>query len=145
MEKRERNIQYSLLISALDILAAYVFIKAIKVKISNRYLLGIVYLLLLFNPMNLDCQIRQRMYRNSLVPDMVVLTFSLLIGLFFRRNEEIKTQIKWSVCAGISLSYFYYLREDSFWILPFVFTTMILEILNIFFLDAKDKNSRPFV
>lgn len=131
-------IPYSFLISALDILAAYVFIEAIKSKISNRYLLGIIYLLLLFNPMNLDCQIRQRMYRNSLVPDMVVLTFALLIGLFFRRNEELKTQIKWSVCAGISLSYFYYLREDSFWILPFVFTAMILEILNIFFFN-KDK------
>lgn len=133
------GLSYPMVLSILDVLSAFAMVKALKVKISNRFVLAIMYILILFNPVNLDNSIRQRMYRNTLIPDMVILTFALLIGLFFRRSDRLKTQLKWAICAGISLAFFYHLREDSVWIMPFVIVVMLLEILNLFFFN-NEKN-----
>ena len=102
------GLSYSMVLSILDVLSAYVFVKAFEKKIPNKFVLAVMYILILFNPVNLDNSVRQRMYRNTLVPDMVVLTFSLLIGLFFRRNDRLKIQLKWAVSAGIALGFFYH-------------------------------------
>ncbi|WP_022748660.1 hypothetical protein [Lachnobacterium bovis] len=134
------GLSYSMVLSILDVLSAYVFVKAFEKKIPNKFVLAVMYILILFNPVNLDNSVRQRMYRNALVPDMVVLTFSLLIGLFFRRNDRLKIQLKWAVSAGIALSFFYHLREDSFWIMPFVIVVTLLQIINLFFFNNKKNN-----
>ncbi|SFG04277.1 hypothetical protein SAMN04487761_10296 [Lachnospiraceae bacterium C7] len=131
-------VPYSIAISICDILAAYIFVKAIKPKINNSIILSFIYLLILYNPVNFDAQIRQRMYRNSLIPDFTVLTFAMLIGLFLRRKESLKKQLLWTLGAACSLSFFYYLREDSVWILPFVIVAMLLEILNLFLFDGRE-------
>lgn len=134
------GLSYSMVLSILDVLSAYVFVKAFQKKIPNKFVLAVMYILILFNPVNLDNSIRQRMYRNTLVPDMVVLTFSLLIGLFFRRNDRLKIQLKWAVSAGIALGFFYHLREDSIWIMPFVIVVTLLQIINLFCFNNKKNN-----
>ena len=131
------SIPYSVVLSGLDILAALTFVLAIKEKIKSDYILKIVYILLLFNPISLDYLARQRMYRNSLIPDMTVIVFSCMIGVFFRRNKSFKELLGWNLATGAVLCYFYYLREDSIWVMPFVLVVTILNLIDTFLINGK--------
>ncbi len=133
------SLPYPLMIGCLDVLAAGIFVYAIKEKCSNDIVLKVVYMLLLFNPIGLDFLARQRLYRNSLVPNLAVIVFSFFIGAFLRRKKELKTVLLWNICGGISLSFFYYLREDSVWIMPFIIVVTILNIVDCFLLQDKEQ------
>ncbi|SFG80016.1 hypothetical protein SAMN04487761_1559 [Lachnospiraceae bacterium C7] len=95
------------------------------------------------SPITMSFLSRQRMYRNAFVSDMTIIVFACIIGAFFRRNKNNKVILAWNLCAAFSLSYFYYLREDSIWIMPFVLVITILNIIYILFLsEEKNKISK---
>lgn len=109
----------------LWILSIVVFIIAIKKKIHNKYILAGIYLFLLYSPAMFATSYAQRIYRMAVVPSAVLLVVACLVGLFFRKEEKGKTQIIWSVGAGLSFSFFWYIREDSIWLMPFVLGALV--------------------
>ena len=48
----------------------------------------------------------------------VLLVVGCLIGLYFRRNGKLKPFILWSLGLSIIFSFYWYIREDSLWLLP---------------------------
>lgn len=136
-------IPYSLLLSLLNVAAAYLLTKAVSEIINNKYIQGIIYGLLLFSPINLTMFVTQRLYRMAIIPSMVEIVFAGIIGLTLRRNYALKKQLPWAVLSGISLAFFWQIREDSIWILPFVIVMTLINIFCIiFFCKEKAKIQR---
>lgn len=125
------NISYGFLYGAVIIFASLIFVKAISPIFSSRKLLLLMYVIILFAPINHEAF--YRIYRNALVPWIFLLVLSCMIALFIRHKEKVSKQIPWSIGAMASIMYFWILREDSIWIFPFVFTAsiMILSLIHI--------------
>ncbi|MDO5147715.1 MAG: hypothetical protein Q4D60_12030 [Eubacteriales bacterium] len=76
--------------------------------------------------------ISQRAYRMAIVPYAAILVFGCFIGLYFRRDQEIRVLLPWSIGSGLSLAFFWFIREDSIWIMPFVAVVLLLLIVQLF-------------
>lgn len=122
-------IPYSLALISIFILSIILFCIALKPKFSKKSLC-ILYLLLLFTPFMFVELLTQRLYRNSLLPSGSLLVFASFIGLYLRRSEPTKKLIPWCVIGSLSLIFFWYIKEDSIWILPFICTISVLCIFN---------------
>lgn len=131
-------IPYALGLSMVNIGSAFIFIKAISKTIKNIIVLSCVYLLLIFSPVGFSFLMGQRIYRMSIIPYFVLMVFGFIIGLFLRKEESIKKIAFWAIGAGCSLSFFWFIREDSIWILPFVLTVTIL-LLGYYIFIFKEK------
>lgn len=116
---------YPLGLVLLWILAVLTLIIAVKDVVKDKAALLLMYLFLLYSPVTFAKDFFQRIYRMAVIPAAVLLVAACLIGLFFRRNEKISVQVRWALGAGISLSFFWYIREDSIWLLPFVLGALL--------------------
>ena len=112
-------IPYTLGLALLGVGAAFVFIKAIQKIISNEYVLWAIYLLLIYAPITMTNITAQRLYRMSIIAPAVLLVIACFIGLFLRRKESLKALLPWALGAGASLAFFWHIREDSIWLMPF--------------------------
>ena len=111
---------YSVLLALLQAAGARLFVRAVSVRWQNPRVQTVLYLLLLFSPISLTLLVTQRLYRMAIVPGMVLLVFSGMIGLTLRKEQPLKKQLPWACVTGIALAFFWQIREDSVWILPFV-------------------------
>lgn len=125
---RKLLLPYSVALALLQIGAAFSFVRAISLKFPNRLAQFLVFALLLFSPITLTKLVTQRLYRMAIIPGMVLLVFSGCIGMTLRKTMPLRDLLPWSVLSALSLSYFWTIREDSIWILPFV---IIITIWNI--------------
>ena len=111
---------YSVLLALLQAVGAWLFVRALSVRWKNPYGQTLLYLLLLFSPISLTQLVTQRLYRMAIVPGMVLVVFSGMIGLTLRKELPLKKQLPWAVLTGMALAFFWQIREDSVWILPFI-------------------------
>lgn len=141
------GIPYSLGIILLYILAIMLFIKVIKKFINNKYYLLSIYLLLLYSPVMFHIENVQKIYRGGVIVSLSLIVISAMIGIFNSNKDNIKTLLKYSLIASISLPFFYYLKEDSIWIVPFVICAIAISLLTLKSKDLKIKqiNQRVFL
>jgi hypothetical protein len=60
--------------------------------------------------------------------------------VYIYRNEQTKKHLLWLVLLGFSFSFFYYVREDSIWLLPlFIGSLIIVVVWNLFFAGYERK------
>lgn len=138
------GIPSSLGLILLFILSIIVFVIAISKIISGFFSKSIIYLFLLYMPSMFNTTYTQRVYSLGFVIPMSIFVFSFIIGLFLRRYEKNITLIKWSMGAGIFLSLFYYTREDSLWIMPFVICALLIMFILYIFL-VKEIKAKEFI
>ncbi len=138
------GIPYSLELILTYITAVILFIIAIRKLISNKYFLLTSYLFLLFSPVMFHIENVQKIYRGGLIVSFALIIISAAIGLYTSRNDSRKTQLKWSLLLGFSLSFFWFLKEDSIWILPFVLGIILITIISSI-LQRKKIISRIFI
>ncbi len=133
-------IPYSLLLVMLNVAGAFLLTAAVSEIVKNKYARAAIYGLLLFSPINLTVLVTQRLYRIAIIPCMVEIVFAAMIGLTLRKRSSIKKQLPWSIVAGISLAFFWQIREDSIWILPFVLVITVINVVSLlFFFKEKGK------
>lgn len=72
---------------------------------QNPYGQAILYLLLLFSPISLTLLVTQRLYRMAIVPGMVLVVFSSMIGLTLRKELPLKKQLPWAFLTGLTLAF----------------------------------------
>ena len=125
------GIPYSLFLILTYIIAIIVFIFAIKKIISNKYFLFFSYILLLFSPVMFHIENSQKIYRGGAIVVFSLLTVSAFIGLYLNRKENIKSILKWSLLSAFSLCFFYFLKEDSIWLVPFCTGVILITIFDI--------------
>lgn len=107
--------------------ACALFTKAVQRIIKNNWVLGAIFTVLYLAPVNGCTQTLTRVYRNSIIPALVLLVFACFINMYFSRRK--KGFGFWSVCAGVSLTAFWNCREDSIWLLPLAAVVCMLTML----------------
>lgn len=122
-------IPYNFGLALFYIASILIFIWAINPVLKNSYVKAIIYLFLLYSPAMLSKSTQQRAYNMALIPSGILLVTGCFIALFIRREKEWKQLLLWSLMAGISFTFFWYIREDSIWLLPFVLGAVIITLI----------------
>ena len=131
------GIPYSLGLILTYIFSIIIFILSIKKLIKNKWFLFITYIYLLFSPVMFHAENIQKVYRGGVLLSFALLVISGIIGIYTRINDNNKKQkFFYVILTSISLSFFWFLKEDSIWILPFVLGGLFITIINI--LKTKD-------
>ena len=120
------RIPYTLGLGLLNVGSALVFVSALRRRFTNTFALGAIYLLLLYAPMTYSNLIGLRSHRMAIVGFLILIVLGCIIGLYFRKEESIKRMLPWSVGGGLGLGFFWFIREDSIWILPFIAVVLIV-------------------
>ncbi len=138
------KIQYIFFMTLLYTLSCLIFIFSIRKFIKNKIIFTIFFAVLLFNPIMLSNEILQRVYRNVLTPIYALLLISGYVAVFIKRNEKIKSWIFWIALETIILPIFYYTREDSVWIVPFIIFMITSTVIGLIY-NIKNKMNKAIV
>ncbi len=132
------KIDYITMMTILYTIACLCLIAVLSKKIKSKIALFFIYLITLFTPVMYSYQVMQRVYRNALIPSFAIMIISGYLYLFFSRNEEkIYKRIIVSILTGIILALFWYTREDSIWMIPFVSFMSISLLIAVIVKDKK--------
>ena len=134
------GIPYSFSLIILYIFSIILLIISIRKIISNKYFLSILYVFLLYSPIMFHVENVQKVYRGGVIISFALIIISGVIGIYTRINSSNKKMLFWSLLTSVSLSYFWFLKEDSIWILPFVLGGLILSIIKAIRLKTNKKN-----
>lgn len=138
------GIPYSLGLILLYIAAIILLLTVIKKYIKNKYYLSLMYIFLLYSPVMFHAENVQKIYRGGVIVSASLIVISAMIGIYNNRSDKIKSLLGYSLIASIFLPFFYYLKEDSIWIIPFVGGSIILSVLGIITCKCKKKLLRAF-
>ena len=125
------GVPYSLGLIFTFILSVGVTILALSPIIKNKFLLVLLYILLLYNPLMFDIQIAQRVYRGGVLVCFSLMTISSFIGLYVRRFAGFKNVLVWTLLCCFSFTCFYIMKEDSVWLLPFCIGVILCFIVSL--------------
>ena len=114
-------------------------------EMANPYGQAILYLLLLFSPISLTLLVTQRLYRMAIVPGMVLVVFSSMIGLTLRKGLPLTKQLPWAFLTGLTLAFFWQIREDSVWILPFIAVMTVWNVGYVILVLHKKLNTKALL
>ncbi|MBQ7707681.1 MAG: hypothetical protein IJT72_07870, partial [Lachnospiraceae bacterium] len=135
---RALGIPYGIGLGVFVALVTYVFVKAIKPVAKNLLLRSVIYISVLYSPFGFLTITSARIYRTSVSHWMTLLVIASYIGLYFRRDWEIKKLWKWIVCEAVALMMFWELREDHIWILAFVIPAFLIILIYRIWHNKKD-------
>ena len=127
------KIDYITMMTVLYTLSCLCLIFVLNKRIKSKFLLFLIYALTIFTPVMYSYQVMQRVYRNAIIPSLAIFIISGYLYLFFTRNDEKKT--KWrlfaSFATGFALALFWYTREDSIWMIPFIIFISAATVISI--------------
>ena len=126
------GIPYSLALILLWIFATALLAWSLKSFIDNKKFLYVMYIFLLYSPVMFHEENIQKIYRNGLIVVFTVIVIAAFIFLSAKILENKFSFLKFSIFAGLSLSFFWLLKEDSIWIMPFVLTIIFYSGISIF-------------
>lgn len=130
------SMTYSMLLGLYYVISAAAFSYALSKVIKNKIFIYMGYILLIYTPAGFASVITQRLYRNAIMFPSVLMVFACILLVYFYRKEKMHKQIFWMILLGINFAYFYYIREDSFWLIPlFLCSLLFSAIWMIWFSD----------
>lgn len=132
------HLSYLTVLGIFWVLSVVVLVLALKKSIKSRIGLAFIYIFVLFNPVMYNSNYAQVIYRNAIIPPAVILSVALLIGLYARRNESKEIIAIWSAFSGLAFAFFWNIREDSIWLLPFYSGALIITAISII-IETKGK------
>ena len=113
-------------------IACITFIISISKNIKNKICLILMYLIILFNPIEYSMQLC-RVYRDGIYSSLILFLLSFLIEIFLNRKENAKKQIKYFIGAGLSFTSCFLCREETIWLLPFIIIITLCTIIPNYF------------
>lgn len=122
------SIPYSCSLGVYHIIAVLVFCFALKKILNNRVIIAFSYLWLLYSPVTFG-YIAIRVYRNAIVFPAVIHVLGCMLMVYYNRNEKMRKLVPWLSWLGLSFSFFYYVREDSLWLLPMLIACLLICII----------------
>lgn len=125
------HVPYLIVLAIFWVFSIFILVVALRKIIKSKIGLFILYILMLFNPVMYNSNFTLMIYRNAIVPPAVVLTIACLIGLYTRRNENYKVVALWSISSGVTFAFFWNIREDSIWLLPFYLGALLISAIGI--------------
>ncbi len=123
------GISYSLSMTVGYILAVFIFSLAMYRLMESRKFFVSLYVFLLYSPGMFHEENVQKVYRGGYIVIFTLLVFAAVIGQHAAVIRERKREfVFWTILGCVSLPVFYYLKEDSIWILPFVCVGMLVTL-----------------
>ncbi len=122
----------------LAILSLIIMLKNI---ISNKLILLMIYIILLFNPFTYSDTF-SFVYRDGIYPSLIIMFVAFSFLIFFKRKLEIKKLIIPCILFGLTYAAIYLTREETFWLTPYIICAFIITALFIF-KDKKIKDKVP--
>lgn len=120
------HLSYGIFLGLFNILASSTAALALRPLVNNRWILTFIYAFFLYSPVTLTSEYSTRIYRNTLVVPAVLLVVACLVGLYFRRNGKLRSFILWSVGLSLIFPFYWYIREDSLWLLPLLMVGLLI-------------------
>lgn len=134
------GIPYSLGMICAYVVSCILFVHAINQFIHNNYFAIAGYLFLLFSPVMFHEENIQKVYRGGYIVIFSMLVLSAIIGMFAEaKNVQGKKIYGWSALGIFALPIFWYLKEDSIWLLPFILVGMCITMVVIIRLHCEKK------
>lgn len=116
------HIPYLICIDIIYILASLVLTMSLRKLIKNDYLILLLFIILIFNPISYAKETYLLFYRNGFNISMILFFFGTLISYYFNSNK------KNSIFLGITFFLMLMTREDYIWIIPaFIFIIVIVK------------------
>lgn len=126
------GISYPVSITTGYIAAVLIFAYAMYKLIGSSRFAVILYLFLLYSPVMFHEENVQKVYRGGYIVIFTLLVFASIIGQHVSGKQGKKREfVLWTVLGCTVLPVFYYLKEDSVWILPFVCGGMLITIIQL--------------
>ena len=99
-------------------LASLLLVLAIRPVTKSPWILLTGFVLLLFSPNTYTYPLMSQTMREGLYGCLIIWVFASILGMWFYRGAAFRTNLAWSLSAGISLSWLWVTREESVWIIP---------------------------
>ncbi len=139
------GLPYKFTLGMFFALAAFLTVLAVRPAIKNKYVLAFMYLFFLFSPAGFMLHVVQRVYRQSVVWPSVGIIFACLLAMWLRKNRPLKQLLPWSILCGVTLAFFWFIREDSIWILPFLAASILLYMIHAFMYHKEQLFKRTLI
>ena len=120
------HLPYGVFLGLFNVLASGIAAIALRPLVKNRWLLTFIYAFFLYSPVTLTSEYSTRIYRNTLVVPAVILVIACLVGLYFRRNESLRSFVPWSIGLSLIFPFYWYIREDSLWLFPLLLVGLLV-------------------
>lgn len=133
------HLPYSLSFGLLQIFAAFLAARCFKPIVKSQIFLGSIFIFFMYSPITFLDEYSTRIYRNALVVPVAVIIIACTIGIYLRRAESIKKFALWMSGLVVALPFFWYLREDSIWILPFVAGGLFFAMVQLIMIQQKQQ------
>lgn len=133
------GIPYLLAGHILSVFSCVVLVVALSPAIKSNIVRLALLAALIFCPA-LYADYTLRVYRDNITTSFFLLVFACVIGIALRYKRE-KTGAVWAfaIGGGLSLGISYLLREDGYWLLPFVVAGVAVTIVFLFKNKAAQK------
>ncbi len=125
------KLSYPLFLCLVNMAAAFAIVKALAPLIKNRYLSGLGFLFFSYSPATFTSDFSLRVYRNSLVFAVVLFVLAGILGHFLRRKEALRKRLPWAVILMAAFPFFWFLREDSIWLVPLYAVATVCTLFGI--------------
>jgi hypothetical protein len=111
---------YPLLLIIFYIAAVITLCFALRNLIDNKIFLILTYVFLLYSPVMFHEENVQKIYRGGYIVVFALFIFAAVIGMYAKSvSDKAADVLKWSVLCSAAFPVFWFLKEDSVWILPF--------------------------
>ena len=93
-------------------------VQAMRPMVASRWVLLLVFAVVLFNPMTYEAAVHGRVLRQNIYHSCAIGTLAGLVALYSRRNAPWKSLVGWVLLAGFSFGAFWLTREEGVWFTP---------------------------
>ncbi len=125
------HLPYSILFGLFNSLASLLITLSLKPIAKNHAHLLIVYLYFLFSPIGFTNEYATRIYRNAIVIPSVIIIVACLLAIYFRKYRSIKSILPWMTILSFIFPFYWFIREDSIWLVPFVISALVISSFQI--------------
>ena len=136
------GIPYAYALIFTYIFAIILLCVALRPLIKNKTFLAILYTVLLYSPVMFHDENVQKIYRGGVIICFAMIVVAGVIGLYTRlpgKTIKKSKSLFWSILTSLALAFFWFLKEDSIWILPFALGGIALLLWKIFHLPLSKK------
>lgn len=108
-------------------IAIIFLINVLSKKIENKWILIIIYITLLFNPITFSTALT-KVYRNGIYTSLIIFLIAIGMVLFYERRKNIKHICIYQIFLGIIISCVCLCREENVWLIPYLLISVLFNI-----------------
>ena len=124
------NLPTSVGLSLIYVLSCVIFCFIIRNEFTNKKILYLLYILLLFNPISFSSETFERLYRYGIGPSQILLFLAFLYGIYKNLSMP-KKMLPHLIFLGITVATIVLTREDYLFIIVLIITSFSLFIIKL--------------